>query len=81
MAVQFFTRYVNISISTHTCCIKIWSVVRMTDDVHTLITYRTHQVDKPFIYVGAELGALVARFYANIYEGCVSSYRSVHLCS
>ena len=52
----------------------------MTDDVHTLITYRTHQVDKPFIYVGAELGALVARFYANIYEGCVSSYRSVLLC-
>ena len=41
----------------------------MSDDLFNLITYRSHQLEKPFIYVGAELGALVARFYASLNEG------------
>jgi surfactin synthase thioesterase subunit len=39
----------------------------MVDDLHRLVTYSSPQ-EKPFILVGAEMGAVVSRFYAQIYE-------------
>ena len=39
----------------------------MSEDLNRLIT-STSQQPKPFIFVGADLGALVARFYAQMYE-------------
>ena len=43
----------------------------MADDLFHLFTVSSQQ-DKPFILVGAELGALVAQFYTNIYERFVT---------
>ncbi len=40
----------------------------MVDDFRRLTSYSS-QLEKPFILVGAELGALVARFYTQVYEG------------
>ena|SRR6218665_521468 len=40
---------------------------RMVDDLHRLITFSSQQ-PRPLILVGAEMGALVARFFAQIYE-------------
>lgn len=48
------------------------TIERMVSDLHYLITSSSDQ-PKPFILVGAELGALVARFYAQIYENEVSN--------
>jgi len=39
----------------------------MVDDLHRLITYSSQQ-EKPFIFVGVELGAMIGRFYAQVYE-------------
>jgi hypothetical protein len=39
----------------------------MSEDLNRLIT-STSQQPKPFILVGADLGAIVARFYAQMYE-------------
>ncbi|PIK40602.1 hypothetical protein BSL78_22551 [Apostichopus japonicus] len=47
------------------------TVERMVNDLHYLVTSSSDQ-PKPFIIVGAELGALVARFYAQLYEEEVS---------
>ena len=41
---------------------------RMSDDLYNLVNYRSHQLEKPFVYVGAEMGALVARFYTSLNE-------------
>ncbi|XP_041361636.1 uncharacterized protein LOC121377635 [Gigantopelta aegis] len=43
---------------------------KMADDLFHLFTVSSQQ-EKPFILVGAELGALVAQFYTNIYESHV----------
>lgn len=40
---------------------------RMVEDLHQLIT-RSSDHPKPFLLVGAELGALVAQFYAHMFE-------------
>ena len=42
-------------------------LIRMSEDLHRLITGASQQ-PKPFIFVGADLGAIVARFYAQMYE-------------
>ena len=39
----------------------------MSEDLNRLIT-ATSQQSKPFILVGAGLGAIVARFYAQMHE-------------
>lgn len=44
---------------------------RMVDDFHRLFTGSSSQ-SKPFILVGAELGAVNARFYAQLFEDDVS---------
>lgn len=43
----------------------------MADDLHRLITYSSSQ-QRPLVLVGSELGALVARFYTNMYIQDVS---------
>lgn len=43
---------------------------RMVDDLHQLIT-RSSDQPKPFLLVGAELGALIAQFYARMFESDV----------
>ena len=40
----------------------------MADDLHQLVTYSSQQ-ERPFIMVGSEVGATIARFYAQLYEG------------
>ena len=42
---------------------------RMVDDLHTLLTYSSQQ-PRPFLFVTAEIGSLVARFYTQLYERC-----------
>jgi len=44
-----------------------FTVERMMDDLNRLLTTASQQ-PKPFILVGAELGAVIAQFYAHIYE-------------
>jgi len=39
----------------------------MAEDLHHLITSAS-QPDRPIIFVGTELGSLVARFYTQIYQ-------------
>lgn len=39
----------------------------MSEDLNRLITL-TSQQPKPFIFVGADLGALISRFYTQMYE-------------
>lgn len=39
----------------------------MSEDLNRLIT-GTSQQPKPFILVGADLGAIICRFYAQMYE-------------
>jgi len=39
----------------------------MVDDLHTLVTYSSQQ-PRPFLFVTAEIGSLVARFYTQVYE-------------
>ncbi|XP_064642934.1 uncharacterized protein LOC135497133 [Lineus longissimus] len=48
-----------------------FTVERMADDLSKLITVSSEQ-PKPFILVGSEMGALVARFYTQLYESDVS---------
>ncbi|XP_033125741.1 uncharacterized protein LOC117123821 [Anneissia japonica] len=48
-----------------------FTVERMVDDLHQLLTVSSDQ-PKPFIFVGSELGSLVARFYTQLYENEVS---------
>ena len=40
---------------------------RMVDDLRFLFSNKT-QHEKPFLFVGAELGANNARFYAQLYQ-------------
>lgn len=40
---------------------------RMSEDINRLVT-ATSQQPKPFIFVGADLGALISRFYTQMYE-------------
>ena len=42
----------------------------MADDLYQLMTISS-QEPQPFILVGAEFGALVSQFYAQMFEGCV----------
>ncbi len=42
-------------------------IFRMVDDLHRLVTQSSSQ-PRPFILVGSELGALVARFYTQSFE-------------
>lgn len=49
-----------------------YTVERMVDDLHRLVTYSSQQ-PRPLILVGAEISALVARFYAQVYEGDVAA--------
>ncbi|KAI5092321.1 hypothetical protein C0J45_17952 [Silurus meridionalis] len=52
---------------------KVWRLSttgRMVDDFHRLVT--AAEIATPFILVGAELGALNARFYTHIYDVQVS---------
>ena len=39
----------------------------MSEDINRLVT-ATSQQPKPFIFVGADLGALISRFYTQMYE-------------
>ena len=39
----------------------------MADDLHKLVTHSSQQ-DRPFIMVGSEVGAMIARFYTQLYE-------------
>lgn len=43
---------------------------RMVDDLHQLIT-RSSDQPKPFLFVGAELGSLLAQFYTRLFESDV----------
>ncbi|CAG2191201.1 unnamed protein product [Mytilus edulis] len=45
-----------------------FTVERMADDLYQLMTVNS-QEPQPFILVGAELGALVSQFYAQMFEG------------
>ncbi|XP_052101320.1 uncharacterized protein LOC127735243 [Mytilus californianus] len=47
-----------------------FTVERMADDLYQLMTVSS-QEPQPFILVGAELGALVSQFYAQMFEGQV----------
>ncbi|XP_063434307.1 uncharacterized protein LOC134715790 [Mytilus trossulus] len=47
-----------------------FTVERMADDLYQLMTVNS-QEPQPFILVGAELGALVSQFYAQMFEGQV----------
>lgn len=47
-----------------------FTVERMADDLYHLMTVSS-QEPQPFILVGAELGALVSQFYAQMFEGQV----------
>ncbi|CAL1530323.1 unnamed protein product [Lymnaea stagnalis] len=47
-----------------------FTVERMVDDLHKLITASSQQPN-PLILVGAELGAIVSQFYAHLYESDV----------
>ena len=40
---------------------------RMSEDLHRLVTATSEQ-PRPLIFVAADLGALVARFYTQMYE-------------
>ncbi|CAF3422313.1 unnamed protein product [Rotaria sp. Silwood1] len=48
-----------------------FTVEKMSEDLNRLVT-ATSQQPKPFILVGADLGAIVTRFYAQMYEFDVS---------
>lgn len=51
----------------------LWTIIyfdRMVEDLHALLTQSSNQ-PQPFILVGAELGALLAQFYAQMYDRCV----------
>ncbi|CAF1393053.1 unnamed protein product [Rotaria magnacalcarata] len=48
-----------------------FTVEKMSEDLNRLMT-ATSQQPKPFILVGADLGAIVARFYTQMYEFDVS---------
>lgn len=50
---------------------KEFTIERMVDDLYRLVTYSSEQ-HKPFILVGSEMGSLVARFYATLFESEVS---------
>jgi len=69
-----FQNYSSDSAESKSTDIDRWqpsTVERMADDLHKLITYSSQQ-PRPLLLVGAELGALVAQFYAQIYEGDVT---------
>ena len=46
---------------------KLTRFFRMVDDLRFLFSNKTHH-EKPFLLVGAELGAINARFYAQMYQ-------------
>ncbi len=48
----------------------------MADDLHRLVTLSSQQ-EKPFVLVGSELGAMVARFYTQLYPRCARTPRAV----
>ncbi|KAK3590920.1 hypothetical protein CHS0354_032639 [Potamilus streckersoni] len=48
-----------------------YTVERMVDDLQHLLT-KSSQQPKPFVFVGAELGALVSQFYAQLYPSDVA---------
>ncbi|XP_071942473.1 uncharacterized protein [Antedon mediterranea] len=48
-----------------------FTVERMADDLHQLLTVSSDQ-PQPFIFVGSELGSLIARFYTQLYENEIS---------
>jgi len=50
---------------------KEGTVVRMVSDLHRLVTFSYPQ-QKPFILVGSELGALVARMYSHLHTNDVA---------
>ncbi|KAL5015361.1 hypothetical protein ScPMuIL_009631 [Solemya velum] len=45
---------------------------RMVEDLRTLLTHSSNQA-QPFILVGAELGALLAQFYTQMYDSTISA--------
>lgn len=47
--------------------LSLFCAIRMSEDLNRLITLTSQQV-KPFIFVGSDLGAIIARFYTQIYE-------------
>jgi len=49
--------------------LRLLLLCRMVDDLHTLMTYSSQQ-PRPFLFVAAEIGSLVARFYTQVYERC-----------
>ncbi|XP_042188271.1 AB hydrolase superfamily protein FGSG_00044 [Callorhinchus milii] len=52
---------------------KMWresTTGRMVDDLHRLV--KEAKIESPFIFVGSELGALNARFYAHIHDWEIS---------
>lgn len=48
-----------------------FTIERMAEDLHHLIT-TSSQLERPLMFVGSELGAMIARFYAQIYQDKVS---------
>jgi len=46
---------------------EVCAMYRMVDDLHALVTYSSQQ-PRPFLFVAAETGSLVARFYTQVYE-------------
>ena len=42
-------------------------LLRMTEDLHYLIT-KASQPDRPIMFVGTEIGSIIARFYTQIYQ-------------
>ena len=46
---------------------KAMFIFRMADDLHKLVTFSSQQ-ERPFIMIGSKVGAMIARFYTQLYE-------------
>lgn len=44
-----------------------FTLERMAEDLHRLITTSSQQ-ERPLMFIGSELGAMIARFYTQIYQ-------------
>ena len=42
-------------------------ILRMVEDLRRLITSSSDQ-ERPLMFIGSELGSMIARFYAQLYE-------------
>ena len=44
-----------------------FTIERMAEDLHRLISSSSQQ-ERPLMFIGSELGAMIARFYTQIYH-------------